>query len=252
MANEIKTEDTTQKIYSERGIEFGAFLGGPLVAGYFIAENFRIFNEPNKAKKTWIYSVIVTIALYVIIFLFSENSKITYAFIPLIYTSITYFIVKYFQRQSIIAHINSGGSIFNWLRIIVVGVIGTIVMLIPIITYIYITNSTSFDSTTNTYGNLNHQIIFKKSNISENEINQIAEGLTKTFFFDEAQQKIVFVKKVKNKYIIIIPVVENSWNNMDALEIFIQLKNDMQKLFPNNKIVIGLGENFEIIKKMIE
>ena len=41
----------TQKIYKNRAIEIATFLGGPLVAGYLIAENFKAFNEPDKSKK---------------------------------------------------------------------------------------------------------------------------------------------------------------------------------------------------------
>jgi len=38
------------KIYKAKEIYVGTFLGGPLVAGYTIAENFKIFGEIDKAK----------------------------------------------------------------------------------------------------------------------------------------------------------------------------------------------------------
>jgi hypothetical protein len=54
----------TKKIYTDRLIWAGTFLGGPLVAGYLIAENFKVFNEPNKVKLTWIYAIIATIVIF--------------------------------------------------------------------------------------------------------------------------------------------------------------------------------------------
>ena len=55
----LENETTTQKIYKERAIRVGTFLGRPLVAGSLIAENFKVFNQPAKAKIAWIYSIIL-------------------------------------------------------------------------------------------------------------------------------------------------------------------------------------------------
>jgi hypothetical protein len=41
----LDAEKPMQKIYNTKAIIIGTFLGGPLVAGYFIAENFKAFNE---------------------------------------------------------------------------------------------------------------------------------------------------------------------------------------------------------------
>jgi hypothetical protein len=53
-----------QKIYSEKNIWRATFLGGPLVAGYLLAENFKAFNEPEKVRKTWIIAVLATIIIF--------------------------------------------------------------------------------------------------------------------------------------------------------------------------------------------
>jgi len=41
------------KVYRDKTIYVGTFLGGPLVAGYLIAQNFKTFNEQDNIKKTW-------------------------------------------------------------------------------------------------------------------------------------------------------------------------------------------------------
>src|SRR6266487_6381979 len=85
------------KIYKDRAIYVGTFLGGPLVAGYLIAENFKIFSEPDRAKKTWIYAIIATVVIFGGIFLIPDTVKIPNQIIPLIYTGITYYLVQHFQ-----------------------------------------------------------------------------------------------------------------------------------------------------------
>ena len=60
----MEKQSPTGKIYKAREIEVGAFIGGPLVAGYFIAENFKVFNQPDKAKRTWVITIIVTILIF--------------------------------------------------------------------------------------------------------------------------------------------------------------------------------------------
>lgn len=48
MEQTLETNETV-KIYKDRAIWAGTFLGGPLVAGYLIAENFKVFNEKKRA-----------------------------------------------------------------------------------------------------------------------------------------------------------------------------------------------------------
>lgn len=55
---------TIGKIYKEKAITFGTFLGGHLVAGHLIAENFKVFGEKDRAKKTWIYTIIATVIIF--------------------------------------------------------------------------------------------------------------------------------------------------------------------------------------------
>ena len=60
MEQTIDFEKPKQKIYKERAIWVGSFIGGPLTAGYLIAENFKAFNKLEKARKTWIFTWIAT------------------------------------------------------------------------------------------------------------------------------------------------------------------------------------------------
>jgi hypothetical protein len=69
MEETIEIKIPTKKIYKENSIYAGTFLGGPLVSGYLIAENFKAFNEPKKAKMTCLFALIASIIIFGGIFL---------------------------------------------------------------------------------------------------------------------------------------------------------------------------------------
>lgn len=242
---------TAKKIYKENVIYTGTFLGGPLVAGYLIAENFKVFNEPQKAKKTWIYAIIASIVIFGGIFLIPNLQAIPNQIIPLFYTAIASLLVYHFQGENIKTHINAGGPIYNWWRVIGISLIGLAITIIPIIGFALLTDPSTF-AETKTYGNLKHEIMFDSSSITEKEVDQLADGLTTTTFFDDFQQKSIFLKKENNKYILVIPVTENAWKEPEALAMFEQLRLDLQSLYPNNKISFDLCEDFDTIKKRVE
>ena len=186
------------KIYKDRAIYVGTFLGGPLVAGYLIAENFKVFNQVHRVMKTWIYSIITTIVIFGGIFLIPESVKIPNQIIPIIYTVIAYYLVQLYQGPKITAHINAGGRIYSWWRTIGVGLIGLAITIIPIFGIAYFSNTaTNAVITTKTYSVMKHEIAFDKNNISESEVDKIADSFTKAAFFDQVAKKCVFAKKVE-------------------------------------------------------
>lgn len=250
----LDIQTPTEKIYRDRAIWVGTFLGGPLAAGYLIAENFKAFNDTDKAKKTWIYAIISTIVVFSGVFLIPDNVKIPNHIIPLIYTAIAYYLVQHFQGHNISTHISSGGQLYSWWRTIAVGIIGLAITVIPIFGFTLLSDSIENASvTTNTYGVIKHEIAYDRSNISETEVNKIADGFTKATFFDEAVTKYVYAKKVNNKYELSLSVIDGIANDSQALQPFIDLRTDLQTLFPNNKIVFKLVvDNLDNVVKTIE
>jgi uncharacterized membrane protein len=254
MEHILDIKKSTKKIYKDRAIWVGTFIGGPLTAGYLIAENFKAFNEPDKAKMTWIFAIIATIVIFGGVFLIPDNVKIPNQIIPLIYTAIAYYTVQHFQGKNITTYINSGGQLFGWWRTIGVGIIGIVISLIPIFGFALLSESISNASTsTKTYGIMKHEIAYDKDNITESEINQLADGLIKTTFFDEAVTKYVYAEKVDNTYEISISVIDGISNDNQALQPYIDLRTDLQALFPNNIILFKLVvDNLDNVVKKLE
>lgn len=120
-------EIPTQKIYSEKAIKIGTFFAGPLVAGYCMAENFKVFNDFEKAKKTWITTLISAVLIIALVYLIPENVP-SFIF-PVFYLSITSYLLKTFQEKDIQTHIANGGETFNGWRTTIVGLISVAVFL---------------------------------------------------------------------------------------------------------------------------
>jgi hypothetical protein len=132
----LEAVKSTKKIYKESAVWVGTMLGGPLVAGYLMAKNFKAFNEISKAKKTWIYSIIGTILIFGGAFLIPDDVKMPKQIIPLLYTMIAYLFAKHFQSKNISAYIALGGKPFGWRRTIVVSLIGLGITLVLIFVFL--------------------------------------------------------------------------------------------------------------------
>ncbi len=126
-----------KKIYEERSFRIATFLGGPLVAGYLLAENFKAFNEPGKAKKAWFYSILTTLLLFCISFFVPGIDKIPSVIFPIVYTAIAYYLVQTYQGEKIKAHLLSGGEAYKWWRALLIGLLGMAILLVVIFCLVY-------------------------------------------------------------------------------------------------------------------
>lgn len=118
------------KLYEDKAIYLGTFLGGPLVATYMLADNFNKFGMPEKATKVWIIGIVSIIILFTLMLSVPDDVAIPNLLIPAIMAGIVYGIVKTTQADLIKNHIAAAGEIYGWGRNVVVAIIGIIVTII--------------------------------------------------------------------------------------------------------------------------
>jgi heme/copper-type cytochrome/quinol oxidase subunit 4 len=128
MQEDILSPLVTKKVYSENAIRIGTFLGGPLVTGYLMAENYKQLGETSKVKLTWILSILATIVVFTIAFLLPTNTQTR--IIPIIYSAAAFYLVKNLQGNQIKAHLENGGQTYSAWRAVLVGVICLVVLLL--------------------------------------------------------------------------------------------------------------------------
>lgn len=121
------------KLYKDRAVYLGTFFGGPLVAGYLTAENFKQLGQYNKVATTWITTIIATIVIFGATFFIPHIEKIPRHIIPVIYTAIAYYSVRHFQGKDIDEHIKNGGQTYSVWRAIGIGLLGLVITITSIL-----------------------------------------------------------------------------------------------------------------------
>lgn len=240
-----------ERIYQARAIWLGAFLGGPLVAGYLIAENFKVLKEPEKVKKTWVSTLIITVAIISGLFLIPDPNKISPLSVSFSFTIIAVLIVHHYQAKQITSHLIAGGLTFSWRRTFALSLLGSGMTLLSFAGIALLFEAVTGKDTKN-YGLLENEISYNNKNISEAEVDRLAAAFSSTYFFDDDAKKWAFVKKVNNGYEVslICDCLTGDSNNLLPM---IQFRNDLQALFPDHKIVLNLAvDDYENVVKRLE
>ena len=125
-AQPIELIVSQRKVYKSNAVRVGTFLGGPLVAGYLIAENYKAFNENDKAKRSWLCAIAAMLLLLTGVFFIPEQGTAPKIIIPLIYSWFAFYLVQNLQGTRIDWYIEAGGGTQSWWRVIGAGLIGAI------------------------------------------------------------------------------------------------------------------------------
>lgn len=144
MENNILSPRPEFKFYQHTAIYVGTFLGGPLVAGYLISENYKQLGQQKNAEKTWKYAIATTIVMFAIAFLIPCIEKVPVYLAPLIYTGIASDLFKHLQENQIISHKEKGGQVYSVWRAVFIGIAGLIIMLGIILLIILLFNKELF------------------------------------------------------------------------------------------------------------
>jgi hypothetical protein len=120
----------TFKLYNNISVRLATFLGGPLAAGYLIAENFKELGEHSKIRMTWIISIVTTILICVIGVLLSKIKSFPNYIVPIIYTWTASYLVQHFQGDNIKLHIEEGGRFYSRWRAALVGIIALAILIV--------------------------------------------------------------------------------------------------------------------------
>jgi len=129
------------KLYKESAVRIATFLGGPLVAGYLIAENYKSLGQPAKAKTTWIYTIVLTIVIFGAIMFIPEVAKVPNYIIPIIFAGIASLLVQRLQGTDIKLHTEKGGQFYTIWRALLASLIGFVVTFGILILVVVITDT---------------------------------------------------------------------------------------------------------------
>lgn len=123
MTEDILPIVPTAKLFKKRVIVICAFLAGPLVGGYMIAENFKNIGERANNIRTLVVAIAFTIVVTLALLLLPGLEKIPNIVFPMFFASVTSACIYFFQQHKIIEHSRNGGVYYNNTRAFVVSLI---------------------------------------------------------------------------------------------------------------------------------
>jgi hypothetical protein len=240
------------KIYPVKAIAAGTFFGGPMVAGYMLSENYRALNQKENVIGTWVIAVVCTIALFAVIFMIPALEKIPNQIFPLFNAVLVFLVAEKIQGKSIKLHLSEGGKTFSGWRSFGVSVFWTVITVGGVFAYAYLSDPV-LSSTHKTYGKLSHEIHYPPTTVPETEVDAMAHALTEAGFFDQEQQKFVFLQKANATYTVSIPLVADAWLDTEVIDYFAYIRADVQKLYPANPVILNLSTEEDItdVKKVL-
>ena len=128
MENILDLQMPSYPIYKDKHAWYGNFIGGPLVAGYMISQNFKVFNEAHKARLTYAAVGLAIILQMMVAYFLPENNYIQIV-ITMFYSFVGQAVITHLQRDQIAQHLGSGGNTFKIGRVLIISVMGLVFMI---------------------------------------------------------------------------------------------------------------------------
>ncbi len=219
--------DVLMKIYTINTIRAVTLIGGPWAGAILFYRNFKIFNEPLKAKLSLVIGFIFTIALMGIAILLPGNwvSNTPSAIIPLIIAFLTGALAKKLQGEAIDASIEQGILPSTFKDGFLWSLIGIALFVVFFILFVLIPNP---NTETMTFGTIQHEILYPKKQIKDQTVMDLGETFIKSGFFDKSHQKHVELTIESDTLFLNIYIPGESFKDQKALNSFKDL-NQMIK-----------------------
>jgi hypothetical protein len=137
MEENILTAPPEYKLYRDRAIFVATFLGGPLVAGYLIGENYRNLGKKKLVWRTWSYAFIATVLIFAMAMELPETTHHSSYIIPVLYAGLTQYLVNRLQGPQLAIHEHNGGQFYPMWRAVLVSLVGLALIIGGVILFLY-------------------------------------------------------------------------------------------------------------------
>lgn len=139
--NETDIENTTKdiRLYSAIAILISTFLGGPLVAGYMIGENFKSLHKPTAGRNSLIIGIVSTITMILLLWVLPDNivDKISPSSIPTAYATMAFMIINQTQGKILKLHKKNGNAFFSVWRVFTISLLAALITSLGMLALIF-------------------------------------------------------------------------------------------------------------------
>jgi uncharacterized protein (TIGR02145 family) len=137
-----ESKKPTFKLYSLTQITAATFLGGPLLTGILLRKNYKNLGKQDRGKMALIIGIVAEILVIILVFALPENiiTKSPSFLIPLVYTGITYFLVKNIQGEEIEEHKDNKGEFYSGWPVVGISLIFAVIPVALIFGFPYLSD----------------------------------------------------------------------------------------------------------------
>lgn len=214
-----------KKLFTEKQINFSAFLAGPIPPGLLIYKNYLALGKEKEAYRTLAGTFLFTLVFFYLIFQIPQD--ISDKIPSLVYTSL-YGVIIYFLYQKFLAHeVNeafANGAIkgSNWA---VAGLtLGGLVLNLALI-FVLSMNTPFYEGT---LVEVNGNELYHDEEIAEADIQQLVNKLQELDFFGPEYGNVVRLQALDGSYQITVLVDKEFWNDMGLIDFLRDIKWSME------------------------
>lgn len=230
------------KAYSEMRMLVGVLIGGPIAASYYLVRTLRALGKSN-------LSVALAIIFPFLIVLLSVGEIFIPAFAVIpdpFWYLIQFAVVVGFTRGYLFVELRQYLAefkpVYSWANTLLVAIVSMATTLALLFGIYFAALGLQTDLAKETYGKLKHEIYYAPDNIAQHEVDRLAGALITTKFFTDEYKQSIEVSKSGDKYIIAIFFTPKD-NDPEVIDYYRELRTEIQKEFPTEKIVIDMVIN---------
>ncbi|NVK27803.1 MAG: hypothetical protein HWE14_07150 [Flavobacteriia bacterium] len=227
------------KVYKTKWVASMAFICGPIGAGYLIAQNFKTFGRPDRARITWILAIFLTLGLIWLAYTLPEDMPFGRIIFPAITTAIAYFFMDRLQSERISVHIENGGEVYGIGNRILVGLATLAIYLIPI-GYLFYQDQQMMDGySTKTYGrNSDQNLVYQTNEFSNTELDKVADGLFEFGYFTNFDPSYIYLDAEGEIYKLILVTEEQFLSDPGLDDAFREMQEYMDEYIVNHPVEV--------------
>jgi hypothetical protein len=248
LADARTINNTATNLYSANAVMGATFLGTPLAGGYLLAQNAKALAQHGQLSRIWVGALCGFLAIVGLVLLSDNMNSLDWGLsIALAIAARIYYNKK--QQAAVQQHLVKGGTYYGWGR--VVGIIllflglGTAVVL-PLTIFLEepmdiereelaeVEQGVAIDEEEAMqilqYGEVGHTIFYDQKQLTAEEIDALAEQLTRWDYFD-ADAKWLFVDVEQEDYILMIYDYTAEPESTATTQRYQALKNQLEEAF---------------------
>lgn len=224
------------KLYSQKSITFGTFLGGPLAAGILARQNYLQLGKEKEGMYALIIGIILTFLIIVAIVATPGYiiDKIPRELIPFVYTGIISLIIERLQGKELKAHKENNGEFYSGWKVAGIGAMSMVILFVGAFGCLFLSQG-NFDAK-----KYDDQIALTRKN--ENQ----ALALFKIIDTASPKRSVEFIDQIG------IPAWKSNLVLLDQLD---QMKGLVEPLIKQNKVLRNYWnlriESYQLIKRAL-